>query len=140
MVKSQIGYGISQILVINRVRVLGNGPHDPHPIFLVVRPPRDSRPEWRCYVTTVQDRLAPRLDFRRILQSGLYVPPRRGLLSRTAAGNRAYVAPVVKMTGYWPRFGPPSWSINTQKILANVQLFRPHASAATTLIPRRSVF
>ena len=35
LLNHKIGLGIYlQILVINRVRVLGNGPHTPHPIFL----------------------------------------------------------------------------------------------------------
>ena len=33
LVRSKIGWGISQILVINRVRVLGRGPHTPTQFF-----------------------------------------------------------------------------------------------------------
>ena len=38
-VRSKIGKGISQVLVINRVRVLGSGPHTPTQFFWEYPPP-----------------------------------------------------------------------------------------------------
>ena len=59
----------------------------------------------------------PRLDFRRSLVSGLpHSGEERGLVSRTAAGNRAYKGPHRELLGYLSGQAPEPQNIPTSTL------------------------